>query len=146
MTYDDTEMIPREELRTLQNDRIAETVRHVYENVEFYADRIEAADLTPPNIKTVENIETIPFGKGMAGRAAERREPVEVSNLQTDDSGVAKPRARDTGMEGSIAVPIIGSDGKVKGVVGVAKPEAYEFGDDERDALLTAGKRVADRL
>ena len=94
----------------------------------------------------LENIETIPFGKGMAGRAAERREPVEVSNLQTDDSGVAKPRARDTGMEGSIAAPVIGSDDTIQGVIGVAKPEAYEFTDDERGALLAAGERVADRF
>lgn len=38
----------------------------------------------------------IPIGKGMAGIAAERREPVEMCNLQTDESGVARPAARET--------------------------------------------------
>ncbi|HET7324213.1 MAG TPA: GAF domain-containing protein [Halococcus sp.] len=92
------------------------------------------------------NIETVPVGKGMAGLAAERREPVQVSNLQTDDSGVAEPRARDTGMEGSIAVPVIGPDDTLAGVIGVAKPEAYEFSSAEREQLLTAGEQVAHRL
>src|SRR5216110_1850867 len=34
-------------------------------------------------------VRAIPVGKGMAGRAAARREPVQVCNLQTDASGVA---------------------------------------------------------
>lgn len=94
----------------------------------------------------LENIETIPIGKGMAGTAAERREPVQVSNLQTDDSGVVESRARDTGMEGSITVPLIESDGTLNGTVGIAKPEPYEFTSAECDQLLTAGEQVAHRL
>lgn len=94
----------------------------------------------------LERIETIPVGKGMAGLAADRREPVQVSNLQTDDSGVAKPRARDTGMEGSVAAPVIASDGTLKGAIGVAKPEAYEFSSAECEKLMTMSERFADRL
>lgn len=75
-------------------------------------------------------IETIPVGKGMAGLAAERGEPVQVCNLQTDASGVAKPAARDSRMEGSIAVPMFDEE-KLRGVLGVAKPEAYEFSKEE---------------
>lgn len=91
-------------------------------------------------------IERVPVGKGMAGLAAQREEPVQVCNLQTDDSGVAESRARETGVEGSIAVPIFGSDGALQGVVGIAKPEPYEFTSDERDQLLRAGERIAERL
>ena len=40
-------------------------------------------------------VQEIPIGKGMAGLAAERREPVQVCNLQTDGSGVAKPVAHE---------------------------------------------------
>ena len=36
-------------------------------------------------------VQQISFGKGMAGLAVERREPIQVCNLQTDTSGVAKP-------------------------------------------------------
>lgn len=84
----------------------------------------------------------IPVGKGMAGIAAERRAPVQVCNLQTDDSGVARPSARDTRMEGSLAAPLL-HDGRLYGTIGVAKPEAYEFTDAEVDALLGLGTAIA---
>lgn len=87
-------------------------------------------------------IETIPVGKGMAGLAAERMEPVDVCNLQTDDSGVAEDGARATGMEGSLAAPVVGEDGALEGTIGVAKPERYEFSPEERDRLMRVGKRV----
>src|SRR2546421_5097092 len=48
-------------------------------------------------------IQEIPIGKGMAGLAAERRQPVQVCNLQNDSSGAARPAAMETGMEGCIA-------------------------------------------
>ena len=94
----------------------------------------------------LDKIETVPIGKGMAGIAAERREPVQVCNLQTDDSGVAEPGARETMMEGAIAAPIIGSDGTLKGVIGIGKPEPYEFTAAECDQLKRAGERTAHRL
>jgi len=83
----------------------------------------------------LDRVRVIPVGKGMAGLAAERRECVEVCNLQTDTSGDAKPGAKMTGMEGSIAVPML-VDGKVRGVLGVAKPTAYTFTDAEKQSLL----------
>ena len=55
-------------------------------------------------------IQTIPVGKGIAGAAAERREPVELCNLQTDTSGVAKPGAKQTQVQGSLAVPVLEGD------------------------------------
>jgi signal transduction protein with GAF and PtsI domain len=80
-------------------------------------------------------VQLIPIGKGMAGLAAERREPVQVCNLQTDTSGAAKPAAKETGMEGSLAVPML-LDERVRGVLGVAKPVACEFSEAEIVALL----------
>ena len=80
-------------------------------------------------------VRTIPIGKGMAGLAAERRAPVQVCNLQADYSGVAKPGAKETGMEGSLAVPILLAD-CVRGVLGVARPVACEFSEGEIAALL----------
>jgi L-methionine (R)-S-oxide reductase len=94
----------------------------------------------------LENIQAVPVGKGMAGLAADRREPIQVSNLQTDDSGVSEPRARDTGMEGSVAAPVITPDGTLTGAIGVAKPEAYEFTSEECDQLMAMGEQVAHRL
>lgn len=74
----------------------------------------------------MDRVRVIPVGKGMAGLAAERREPVQMCNLQTDTSGDAKPGAKLTQMKGSIAVPMIIND-QLVGVLGVAKPEEYEF-------------------
>ena len=46
-------------------------------------------------------IQTIPVGKGIAGLAVERKEPVNLCNLQSDASGAARPQARDTGVKGN---------------------------------------------
>jgi L-methionine (R)-S-oxide reductase len=86
-------------------------------------------------------IQQIPIGKGMAGLAAERGEPVQVCNLQADTSGVAKPGAKETGMEGSIALPIT-ANGQVVGVLGVAKPTVYEFKDSEIALLMELGQII----
>jgi GAF domain-containing protein len=86
-------------------------------------------------------IQQIPVGKGMAGLAAERGEPVQVCNLQGDSSGVAKPGAKETGMEGSIALPIT-VNGKLVGVLGVAKPTVYQFKDSEIALLMELGQVI----
>lgn len=93
----------------------------------------------------LDRVESVPFGKGMGGLAAERREPVQVCNLQTDTSGVAEPGARASGLEGTIAVPMLDPDGTLAGVLGVGKPGEYEFSDDEVDGLLRAGREIAGR-
>ena len=47
-------------------------------------------------------IRTIPVGKGMAGLAVERMEPVTACNIQTDQSGDVRPGALATGLAGAI--------------------------------------------
>ena len=87
-------------------------------------------------------VSQIPIGKGMAGIAAERREPVEMCNLQTDTSGVARPAAKETKVEGSIAVPLI-LDGVLYGTLGIAKSVPYEFTEEERNELMAIGEEIA---
>ena len=87
----------------------------------------------------------IPIGKGMAGIAAERRAPVQVCNLQTDDSGVARPSARDTKMEGSLAIPLLHAE-HLYGTLGIAKPVPYDFSDAEIKALEQIGEAICQRL
>lgn len=84
----------------------------------------------------------IPIGKGMAGIAAERRQPVEMCNLQTDDSGVARPAAKETKVEGSIAVPML-LDGNLYGTLGIAKPVPYEFTEAEVKDLMGIGAEIS---
>lgn len=90
-----------------------------------------------------ERVQVIPIGKGMAGLAAERREPVQVCNLQTDASGVAKPGARETRMEGAISVPLLADDSRLRGVLGIAKPVAYEFTEAQIERLMRVGSLLA---
>jgi L-methionine (R)-S-oxide reductase len=87
----------------------------------------------PPHVAQI--FETVPIGKGIAGLAAERREPITICNLQTDDSGQARPGAKATGMEGSIAVPMLVS-GEMRGVLGIAKADAYDWSEGETQLLL----------
>jgi L-methionine (R)-S-oxide reductase len=93
----------------------------------------------------LHKMSVIPIGKGMAGIAAERRQPVEMCNLQTDESGVARPAAKETKVEGSIAVPML-LDGKLFGTLGIAKPVPYDFTKEESDALLEIGESLAGRI
>lgn len=94
----------------------------------------------------VAKIERIPVGKGMAGIAAERREAVQVCNLQTDTSGVVRPGARDTKMEGSVTAPMLAADDALRGALGIAKPVPYEFTAAECDLLMRIGGLLAAQL
>ncbi|GAB3830376.1 GAF domain-containing protein [Pontibacter rugosus] len=87
-------------------------------------------------------MERIPIGKGMAGIAAERKQPVEMCNLQTDDSGVARPAAKETKVEGSIAVPML-LDGELYGTLGIAKPVPYDFTEEETSNLMKIGEAMS---
>jgi L-methionine (R)-S-oxide reductase len=95
----------------------------------------------PPPI--VEIIGMVPIGKGIAGLAAEKREPISLCNLQTDTSGQARPAAKTTGMEGSLAVPMI-VDGDLRGVLGIAKPTAYDWSEEEKSVVLAVGARLGE--
>jgi len=84
----------------------------------------------------LEKISTIPFGKGIAGAAAERKEAVELCNLQENLGGIAKPDAQKTGVSGSIAVPIFSPlSSEVIGTLGIGKFTPYEFTPAEKQRL-----------
>ncbi len=93
----------------------------------------------------LDRVARVPIGKGMAGLAAERREAVQVCNLQTDSSGVARPEARQTGSRGSIAVPIF-KDGAVCGVLGVGRSDEHEFTETEKSVLARIAAALAPHI
>jgi GAF domain-containing protein len=86
-------------------------------------------------------IRTIPVGKGIAGLAVERREPINLCNLQSDDSGDVRPRARETGVQGSICVPMMSGE-KAVGALGVATRQERDFTDAEVGLLLQVGRTL----
>lgn len=87
----------------------------------------------------------IPIGKGIAGAAAERREAVQLCNLQTDDSGVARPGAKKTQVSGSVAIPLLRGD-ELRGSLGIGKPIPYEFSEAEIAILWRIGNRIAESI
>lgn len=92
----------------------------------------------------IMKISAIPFGKGIAGVAAETKEPVELCNLQQDLGGVAKADARQTGVSGSIAVPLLSTlDGHVIGTLGIGKYIPYEFSEQEKTRLQEIAADIA---
>jgi L-methionine (R)-S-oxide reductase len=92
----------------------------------------------------MDKVERIPMGKGIAGAAAERMEPVQICNLQTDTSGVARPRAKKTQVGGSVAVPI-DMGGLLMGTLGIGKTEPYEFTPEETKELLQIAHNIAEK-
>lgn len=102
--------------------------------------QLKAHEGIPPFL--LPKMQSIPVGKGMAGIAAERREPVEMCNLQTDSSGVARPAAKETKVEGSIAVPML-LNGELYGTLGIAKPVPYDFTEEETRDLMTIGEEMS---
>jgi L-methionine (R)-S-oxide reductase len=87
-------------------------------------------------------IRDIPVGKGIAGLAVERKEPVDLCNLQTDESGTARPKARETGIKGSICVPMMDDD-RAAGALGIGTVEEREFRADEIELLMAVGRLLA---
>ena len=87
----------------------------------------------PPHV--AEIAARIPFGKGMAGICAERREPVTMCNLQTDDTGVARPTARDTKVEGAVVVPLVNEQGEAVATLGIGKDGEHDYSGDEIKTL-----------
>ncbi|MES2736113.1 MAG: GAF domain-containing protein [Verrucomicrobiota bacterium] len=97
----------------------------------------------PPQLMPV--IQSIPIGKGIAGAAAERRQPVELCNLQTDTSGVAREGAKQTQVQGSLAVPVLDGE-RLCGALGIGKREAYDFTEAEKQRLMGLAAGIAAAL
>ena len=55
------ECMPREQLRALQDERLKDVVRRVYENVPFYRDKMQKLGITPKDIRGVQDVELLPF-------------------------------------------------------------------------------------
>ncbi|MBR7084488.1 MAG: phenylacetate--CoA ligase [Oscillospiraceae bacterium] len=50
-----------EQKRELQGERLRKTVKHVYENVTLYRERMDAKGVSPEDIRTVEDLKLLPF-------------------------------------------------------------------------------------
>ena len=55
------ETAPREEIRALQSERLAFTVRRVYERVPHYRKRMDEAGVRPEDVTSVDDLQKLPF-------------------------------------------------------------------------------------
>ena len=55
------ECMPREQMRELQGKRLCKLVQYVYHNVPFYRHKMQEMDLTPDDIRSIDDITKLPF-------------------------------------------------------------------------------------
>jgi L-methionine (R)-S-oxide reductase len=111
-------------------DGVAGTV-HEQRGADLY---LTAAHNIPPPVVAI--VAHVPHGKGMAGIAQVKKQPVQTCNLQTDDSGTIKPGAKAVGAQAAIALPVLDDSGEVRAVVGVAWSDERELGADVEQSMM----------
>ena len=55
------ECMSREEMRALQGKRLQKLVNYVYHNVPFYRNKMQAMDISPEDIRSIDDIVKLPF-------------------------------------------------------------------------------------
>jgi len=113
-----------------EQDGIAGTV-HVQRGEDLY---LAAAHNIPP--KVIAIVAHVPHGKGMAGVAQVKKQPVQTCNLQTDETGNIKPGAKAVDAQAAIALPVLDEVGAVRAVVGIAWSKEGEIGPAEEQAMM----------
>ena len=124
---------------TIEQFRADTGTIHLLESDGVLHLKAASAGIPEPVLKAVE---LVPVGKGMAGLAVQRKEPVNVCNLQTDASGNARPGAKATGMEGALVVPIL-HGGDAVGALGIANRASRTFSPEEITLLTDVGRAIA---
>lgn len=90
----------------------------------------------------LELIREIPWGKGMAGMAAQSGEPVDYCNLETSTAPEVHPRARAAGTRGAVVVPMMLGN-EVMGTIGIGCASERRFAAHEIRWLLELGRELA---
>jgi L-methionine (R)-S-oxide reductase len=104
--------------------------------VHLYRDgglRLAAAANIPEKVRQI--VAWVPWGKGMAGLALERRIPIQTCNLKEDESGAVKPGAKAVDAKAAVAIPVKSDDDAVRAVVGIAFPDERHFSESDLTAL-----------
>jgi len=92
-----------------------------------------AHNIPPPVVAIVAHV---PHGKGMAGVAQVKKQPVQTCNLQTDDSGTIKPGAKAVDAKAAIALPVFDDSGEVRAVVGIAWDSEGDLGPEVEQSMM----------
>ena len=57
----EVELMPYEEIRKMQNEKIVKQVRHVYDHVPYYRVKMDEKGVKPEDIQSVDDIKKLPF-------------------------------------------------------------------------------------
>lgn len=123
------------ELRALQGERLAEVVRHAYENVACYKKKLDDAGVHPDDIRGLEDIEKIPFTTkpdfrdnypfGMFAVPMDQVVRIHASSGTTGKSTVVGYTRRDIATWAELMARTLGAGGTTKGDV---VQNAYGYG------------------
>ena len=58
--FDKNQWLPEPELEEYQNRKLRELIKHAYENVPYYNERMKEVKITPSDIKTIEDLCKLP--------------------------------------------------------------------------------------
>src|SRR5690348_6731620 len=59
--YSQVEALPRQQLRSLQNERLQHLIQTLYERVPLYQERLKQRGIQPTDIRSVEDLPRLPF-------------------------------------------------------------------------------------
>lgn len=104
-----------------------------------------AASVNIP-LKVQEVVAWVPNGKGMAGLALQRGEPVQTCNLKEDPSGAVKPGAKAVDAKAAIALPVRNAGGDIVAVVGAAFADEREIQGAELNRLQSGAESLRGRV
>jgi L-methionine (R)-S-oxide reductase len=122
-----------------QNGGVAGTV-HLRDAAGDEPLELKASVNIPPKVQEI--VAAIPKGKGMAGLAWERDEPVHTCNLKDDKTGDVRPGAKAVDANAAVAIPIHDASGAIRGVVGIAYMGERDITSDELAALRAQAENI----
>lgn len=112
---------------------VAGTVHRVIDDGAALAS-VAAVNIPPP-VRAATAV--VPRGKGMAGLALEREEPVSTCNLADDRSGDVRPGAKAVAARAAVALPVRDASA-IWAVVGIAFAGERNWSREDLDALARA--------
>ncbi|WP_298864246.1 ATP-binding protein [uncultured Sulfitobacter sp.] len=115
----------------------------IYQANDSQTELLQVAALGEKNPfgRNILNPLRIPFGNGITGQAAERREAIVVHDLKLDAHYITDTQQARS----EICVPIL-CDNRVVGVIDSEHPEPNAFGDGELEVLITIAALTGAKL
>ena len=96
--------------------------------------------------KVQQVVEWVPRGKGMAGQALERGEPVFTCNLKDDSSGAVRPGAKAVEAQAAVAIPVRNESNVIVAVLGFAFSDQRDFTKTDLDAFEMTARGLVGRI